>query len=83
MHRVVTQCRVPDAAFKETSKPRRSDGRSLAPVGADLDASKLDESQLERLMETGAVLSAKDSAALAKQEAVDERIAVEAAKGGK
>lgn len=66
-HKVAVQCRVPDAAFKESAL-RRKDGKSVAPVGAVIDASKVPAADLERLIATGAILSESDTAALTKSE---------------
>lgn len=54
-HRVVTQCRLPDAAFRGRGLDKPRHGKPLAPVGAEVDSKKLDSVLLDRLMRTGAL----------------------------
>lgn len=54
-HRVVTQCRLPDTAFKGPGLDKPKGGKPLAPVGAEIDSKKLDSGLLDRLMKTGAI----------------------------
>lgn len=65
--KVAVQCRIPDEAFAKKSVSRK-DGRSVAPVGATVDRSKVDPRDLERLLKSGAIV---------------EEMKVEAMKGGK
>ncbi len=54
-HRVVTQCRIPDDAFRGRGLDNPKGGKPLAPVGAELDSKKLPDGLLDRLMQTGAI----------------------------
>ncbi len=54
-HRVVTQCRLPDAAFRGRGLDKPKGGKPLAPVGAEIDSKKLEPGLLDRLMRTGAI----------------------------
>ena len=56
--KVAVQCRLPDEAFAKASL-RRKDGRSVAPVGATIDSTKLDPKTLERLLQSRAIVEEK------------------------